>query len=65
MSLLIEIRIFSFFAYFLCEQGECQCPIPPLLSPQYELAVQVQEENCSVRPSDIDKYSRFVFPLVN
>ncbi|VDN52974.1 unnamed protein product, partial [Dracunculus medinensis] len=49
----------------LLKEGECQCPIPPLLSPQYELAVQVQEENCSVRPSDIDKYSRFVFPLVN
>uniref|UniRef100_A0A9J2P0S3 Gamma-aminobutyric acid receptor subunit beta n=1 Tax=Ascaris lumbricoides TaxID=6252 RepID=A0A9J2P0S3_ASCLU len=58
----------------LLKEGECQCPIPPSSSslPIRTIMIPDKEEaliNCccagKLRPSEIDKYSRSVFPLVS
>ncbi|VDM46284.1 unnamed protein product [Toxocara canis] len=57
----------------ILKEGECQCPVPPPQSvPIQTIMVPDEEEaliNCCyvrrIRPSEIDKYSRSVFPLVS
>uniref|UniRef100_A0A0R3RZ22 Gamma-aminobutyric acid receptor subunit beta n=1 Tax=Elaeophora elaphi TaxID=1147741 RepID=A0A0R3RZ22_9BILA len=49
--------------------GECQCPIPPPSPPQIIHEEETIKEEyvlffCVIRPSEIDKYSRSIFPLI-
>ncbi|KAL4003451.1 cation transporter family protein [Acanthocheilonema viteae] len=53
----------------ILKKGECQCPVPP---PSPTPTIQVEETTkeeyrllfCVIRPSQIDKYSRSIFPLI-
>ncbi|VDK19614.1 unnamed protein product [Anisakis simplex] len=55
-------------------QGECQCPVPPsspVPPPPRTIVVPEDDDEAvitcygyNLRPSEIDKYSRSVFPLV-
>uniref|UniRef100_A0A8R1Y479 Gamma-aminobutyric acid receptor subunit beta n=1 Tax=Onchocerca volvulus TaxID=6282 RepID=A0A8R1Y479_ONCVO len=48
--------------------GECQCPIPPPSPEEFPVEETHKEEYvilfCVIRPSQIDKYSRSIFPLI-
>ncbi|VBB30873.1 unnamed protein product, partial [Acanthocheilonema viteae] len=49
--------------------GECQCPVPPPSpTPTIHVEETTKEEYrllfCVIRPSQIDKYSRSIFPLI-
>ncbi|VDP26107.1 unnamed protein product, partial [Onchocerca flexuosa] len=51
----------------LLKKGECQCPIPPP-SPDAIHLEEIEKEEymilfCVIRPSQIDKYARSIFPL--
>uniref|UniRef100_A0A915PSG0 Gamma-aminobutyric acid receptor subunit beta n=1 Tax=Setaria digitata TaxID=48799 RepID=A0A915PSG0_9BILA len=53
----------------ILKKGECQCPIPP---PSPTSIIHIEEKPkeeymllfCVIRPSEIDKYSRSIFPLI-